>query len=590
MTNKEIATLLRHVAAAFSIKDEHKYHFQIVAYQKAADTIESATSQVSDLLKEKKLEELPGIGATIKSHIEELLTTGKVKHFESVLNGIPHAMFPLLDIPGFGPKRAYKLVTEFKLHDPETVIRDVEKRAVLGKIAEIEGFGKKSESEILRVINENKKNSSKTNRMLLPFAQELADKMLEYLQKCPDVVQVFPLGSLRRKKPTIGDLDFAVATNKPENVLNFFTEYPYKVRLIEKGPATSSIIISGGYQIDLMTQPVKSFGSLLQHFTGSKLHNIHLRDFALKKQLSLSEKGIKHLDSKDKEKIFAYETEEQFYHAVGMDWIPPEIRENTGEIERAVTHTLPQLVDVKDIKGDLHIHSSYPIDPSHDLGKNTMEDMLKKAALLGYEYLGFSEHNPSISQHTKEQIYTILKKRKEKIEQLKSNNKHVRIVNLLETDILVNGDLAIDTKALELLDATIVSIHSSFSMDTEKMTQRVLKGLSHPKAKILAHPTGRLLNSRTGYSLQWDKIFDFCHTHNKALEINAWPERTDLPDNIIKEAIRHGVKLIIDTDSHATLHMDLMKYGVWNARRGWAEKSDILNTLEYNKFIEWLKS
>lgn len=589
MTNKEIATLLRNMSAAFTIKNDKKYYFQIVAYQKAADAIENATSEVKDLVKENKLESLPGIGSSMKAHLEELVKTGTVKHFETVLKDVPKAMFPLLKIPGFGPKKAYKLVTHFALHNPDTVVNELEKIAGAGKIASLEGFGEKSQSEILRAVQEFKKGQVKKLRMLLPFAEELAQKIIDHMRKIHEVSEIYPLGSLRRKKPTIGDIDFAIATEHPEKVINHFVEYPYKERIIEKGPTSASIIVSGGYQIDLMTQPVERFGSLLQHFTGSKHHNIHLREYALKKQLSLSEYGIKHL--KEKEPVFKpYKTEESFYNALGMEWVPPEIREDTGEIEKALEKKLPKLLELKDIKGDLHIHSSYPIEPSHDMGANTMEEMLKHAVALGYQYLGFSEHNPSISKHTKNQIYSILQKRKEKIDKLNSNNKNIRVINLLETDILANGNLAIDDKSLDTLDATIVSIHSSFSMDSEQMTKRVLQGLSHPKAKILAHPTGRLLTGRTGYTLQWDKIFDFCKKHNKALEINSWPERTDLPDTLIKEAIQHGVKLIIDSDSHATEHMDLLKYGVYNARRGWATKGDIVNTLEYNKFITWLQS
>ena len=298
---------------------------------------------------------------------------------------------------------------------------------------------------------------------------------------------------------------------------------------------------------------------------------------------------MKDLNSTNGE-IKPFKTEESFYRALGMDWVPPEIREDTGEIEAALAHTLPKLIELEDMKGDLHIHSNYPIEPSHDLGIDSMENMLKKAVSLGYTYLGFSEHNPSFSKHTKDEIYSILTKRKLKIDQLKSSNKNIRVINLLETDILVNGSLAIDDKSLSLLDATIVSIHSSFNMSPEEMTKRVISGLSHPKAKILAHPTGRLINSRIGYTLQWDKIFMFCKKNNKALEINSWPERTDLPDSIIKEAIAHGVKMVIDSDSHAADQMDLLKYGIWNARRGWATKHDILNTLEYNELIDWLHS
>jgi DNA polymerase (family 10) len=586
MTNQEIATLLRHVAAAFTITDERKHHFQIIAYQKAADTIQNTSTQVADLVKEGRLQDLPGIGPTIQQHLEELVKTGKVKHFETVMENAPAAMFPLLDIPSFGPKKAYKLVTHFKLKNPATVIQDIEKLASSGKIAGLESFGEKSQSDIVRAIGEFGKGAGKTTRMLLPFATEVADTLVTYLKKCPDVVEVSALGSLRRKLATVGDVDIAVATKNPEKVIEYFVAYPYKERVIEQGPTSSSLLTSGGHQVDLLTQPVEAWGSLLQHFTGSKHHNVHLRDLALRKGLSLSEYGIKKVGGQKRQ---TYTKEEAFYNAIGLDWVPPELREDHGEVEAAAKHTLPKLLELSDIKGDLHIHSNYPIEPSHDLGQNTMQDMLTNAKKLGYEYLGFSEHNPSVSKHTKSQILSILQKRAHFIEQLKESNKSIRVFNLLEVDILVNGDLAIDDKALETLDGILVSIHSSFSTDVEKMTKRVLQGLSHPKAKILSHPTGRLINQRPGYQLDWDKIFAFCKDNNKALEINAWPERTDLPDTLIREAIAHGIKMTIDTDSHATSHMSLMQYGVWNARRGWAEKKDILNTLGYNEFNRWMK-
>jgi DNA polymerase (family 10) len=300
-----------------------------------------------------------------------------------------------------------------------------------------------------------------------------------------------------RKVSTIGDLDFAVATSDPKKVIEHFVNYPHKERDIEKGDVSASILVSGGRQVDLLIQPKDAFGSLLQHFTGSKNHNVALREYALKKDLSLSEYGIKNLKTKDK-KLKKYASEEDFYDALGLSWIPPEIRENTGEIELAQENKLPKLLELGDIKGDFHIHSNFPIEPSHDLGQSPMEEMLTVAKNLGYEYLGFSEHNPSTSKHTNEQIYSLLLKRDKFIEKLKSSNKYIRIFKLLETDILPSGELAIDDKALSLLDATIVSIHSVFKMDRDKMTDRVLKGLSHPKAKILAHPTGRLLNENTG--------------------------------------------------------------------------------------------
>lgn len=583
MSNKQISELLRKVAASYTIKDQKKYYFQIVAYNKAADSIENSTQEVSDLYKEGKLESLSGIGSSIKSHLEELLEKGEVTQFKWVFDGIPDSVFPLLKIPSFGPKKAFRLVKDLKLMNSETVINDLENAAKDNKISNLGGFGEKSQTEILRSINDFKLGKTKDIRMNLPFAMELANRILVYLGKCECVEKAEVLGSLRRMKPTIGDIDIAISSNNPDKVIKHFTDFPSKERIIEKGPATASIAISGGRQVDVMIQKPESFGSLLQHFTGSKNHNIHLRELALKKGLSLSEYGIK----KDK-KLLKFSTEEEFYNFLGMDWIPPEIREDKGEIEKAENKSLPDLIEVKDIRGDLHMHSNYPLEPSHDLGRDTMEDMIKKATKLGYKYIGFSEHNPSILKHTDNQIIDILKKRSEKIEQLYSDNKSVRLYKLLEVDILAKGGIALPEKALEFLDGMIVSVHSSFSLDKKTMTERILSALSHPKARFLAHPTGRKINQRPGYDLDWEKIFEVCLKGNKALEVNSWPDRLDLPDEIIRSAIKNKVKIVINTDSHAAYQLSMVKYGVAMARRGWATKEDVLNAKSEKEFSDWL--
>ena len=588
MSNQQIAKLLKNVADAYTIKDERKFHFQIVAYQKASDSVYGLNQELQDLYKQDKLTKLPGVGNTIKERLSELFEKGKVAHFEWVFEGIPQSVFVLTDIPSFGPKKAYKLVKEFKLDDPNTVVSELEKAAKQGKIAPLSGFGDKSQSDILRAILEFKQGKGKTTRMILPYAFEVSEKILEYLRRSEFVQKAEALGSLRRRLPTVGDIDLAVASDNPKAVIDYFISYPFLERVIEKGVISSSILVAGGRQVDLLIQPVDSFGSLLQHFTGSKNHNVALRELALKKEMSLSEKGIKIIKFK-KQETLTYSTEESFYKALGLEWIPPEIREDKGEIELALSHKLPKLIELKDLKGDLHIHSSFSIEPSHDLGKDSMELMLKNAKKLEYEYLGFSEHNPSQAKHTSKKIYELIQKRNENIEHIKSNNKDVRIFKLLEVDILPNGNLAIDSKSLDILDAVIVSIHSVFSMSKVEMTKRVLNALSNKKAKILAHPTGRLLNNRPGYELDWDKIFEFCEKNNKALEINSWPTRLDLTDTLVYDAVKNNVKMVIDSDSHAVDQMEMQKYGIFMARRGWAQKSDILNTLSYNEFSQWLK-
>lgn len=595
LTNRDIARLLRAVAAAYQVKKEDQ--FKVIAYQRAADSIEHATSELKDLWEDGKLDEVPGIGEGIASHLDELFKTGQVKHFQAITRGLPEAMFELLAIPGIGAKTAYRLSKELRLKNPKTAIPDLKKEALAGKIREIEGFGEESEQDILRGIEEYQ---SRSKRFLLSEATEAAEHLIRWLRQSEDVVRADSLGSLRRKVTTIGDIDIAVATDEPERVIKHFTSYPRKARVLEAGKFTATILADSGYQIDLMVQPISSYGALLQHFTGSKSHNIALREYALKKGLSLSEYGIK----KGK-KLTEYQTEEDFYKALGMVWIPPEIRENTGEIEASIREfrhekpCLPKLVELKDLKGDLHLHSDFPIETSHDEGASPMEKILAKAADLNYEYVAFSEHNPSRSRHNPKQIIEILKRKKEAVEVINYshekkkkngvNKVFVHAFNSLEIDIKPDGRLPMPENGWDLLDFATVSVHSSFRMNREEMTKRVLDALAHPKVRILGHPTGRKLMQREGFELNWEKIFDFCLKNNKWLEINSWPERLDLPDNLVYEAVKRGVKMVINTDSHDVSQMELIRFGVDVARRGWAEEKDIVNTLEYNEFIGILK-
>lgn len=585
MNNQEVAKLLRAISAAYEVRGGNR--FKIIAYDRAATAVEHATSEVKDLWDDGKLTTLPGIGAGIAQHLDELFRKGKVKHFEKIMKGLPPAMFELLSISGIGAKTAHRLCKELKLKEPTTVIDDLIKAAKKGKIAPIEGFGEKSQADILEASEEFKKGQVKKKRMLLPYADFIAQEIISYLKKCPSTIKTDPLGSLRRMVATVGDIDIAVATKKPAEVINWFIKYPKNKKVIEKGPTGASILLKSGHQVDLRVQKPEAYGSMLQYFIGSKHHNIHLRELALKKRLSLSEHGIK----KGK-KLIEYASEEEFYRALGLPWIPPEIREDAGEIEAAQKDELPKLVKLNDIKGDLHTHSNFPIEESHDPGTRSMEEMIEQAAELGWQYLGFSEHNPSISQHSQSKIIDLIKRKKEKIDKINySRTKKLlkRVLNGLEIDIRPNGELAIPEEGLKFLDYGIASIHSSFKMSRDQMTKRVLRALSNPKIKILGHPTGRLLGKREGYELDWDRIFDFCKKHNKWLEINAFPDRLDLPDVLVREAVKNGVKMVINTDSHDSESMKLMRYGVAVARRGWATPKDIINTLSWNKLSVILK-
>ncbi|KKS98528.1 MAG: polymerase subunit beta, DNA polymerase (family X) protein [Candidatus Gottesmanbacteria bacterium GW2011_GWA2_43_14] len=590
-TNAEIARLFRQVAAVYTIQNVNR--FRIIAYEKAADAIETSNLEIRDLWQDKRLSEIQGIGAVISGHLEQLFTSGKVREYEELFKAVPEGMLTLLDVSGFGPKKAYRLAVEFNLNDAGNAIDKLLKAARGDKIAPLEGFGAKSQADIIEALERFKLGQNKKKRMPLPVADATAKQLVAYLKKFEEAVQVEPLGSLRRKVSTIGDVDLAVATDKPQKVLEYFLKYPKKDKIIEIGPSGASLILGNGQHADLRVQKPRSFGAMLQYFTGSKQHNIHLREYALKKGLSLSEYGIKILKKSDKkQKLIEFPREEDFYKYLGLPWIPPELREDLGEIEAAINNRLPELVKLTDIKGEVHVHSNYNLEPSHDLGQNPLGEMVDKAQSLGYEYLGLSEHNPSVSKHTEKEVIAIMKRRKQDYEQIMLSKKNVRVklFIMLEVDILPDGKLALPEKAFEFVDAVVVSVHTSFQMPKKEMTERVLAAFSHPKAKILAHPSGRLIGKREGYEIDWQRIFDFAKNHDKAIEINAHPSRLDLVDVLVKRAIENGNKLIIDTDSHDRESMDLMEYGISVARRGWAEKKDILNTMSYNKFKSWLIS
>ncbi len=590
LSNQQIAQKLREVAAAYTIKGENQ--FKIIAYEKAAENIEKLVYDLEDVWREGKLQEIPGIGANIASYLDELFQKGQVKHFEEIKKGLPKAMFSLLNLPGFGAKKAYKLASALKIGDKDDPYQALQKAVFNHKIAKIEGFGQKSEEEIGQILANLEKKQSQFNKILLPYAFEIAQKMIAYLKRSPAVEQVYPLGSLRRMLAMVGDIDLAVVSEKPKEVIQHFINYPSVKKIIEKGEVTSSIVLKNGVQIDLRVQSAKDFGALLQHFTGSKQHNIHLREYALKKGFSLSEYGIKKIKDQT---LKRFAKEEDFYRYLGLSWIPPELREDRGEIEAAKKQFesgggLPKLVEFSDIKGDLHLHSNYDLATSHDLGLNSFTQIRKKAEQLGYQYIGFSDHNPAFLHNSSEVINKIMKRRKLFIDQFIYSTKftRVKIFNMLEVDILVNGNLALPKESFVYVDALIVSIHSSFKLPKEKMTQRILQGLSFPKVRIFGHPTGRLLGKREGIQADWEEIFAFCRKKQIALEINANPYRLDLPDMLIQSAARLDCKFIINTDAHCLEEMDLMNFGVSVARRGWLEKDAILNTLDFDHFKDWL--
>lgn len=603
MTNLGLAKLLRNIAAVYQIFDVNR--FRIIAYERAADSIEHLTSEVKDVWDDGKLNGIPGIGPTIAQHLDELFKTGKVKHFDQILKKVPESVFPLLSIPGIGPKKAYKLVHTLKLANARTIFDDLKKAVRKHQISPIEGFGDISEKAILDALLLFQKRKFQQKRIPLSEADILASAIVEYLKNNSYVSQCDVLGSLRRKVATVGDIDIAVATDHPSGVIAYFCDYPHE-KIIEKGPTGASLLLTNGRQVDIRVQDKRSYGAMLQYFTGSKNHNIHLREFALKKGLSLSEYGIKPVGTiqtskvksqyyNRKHNLFEFPKEDALYQFLGIPWIPPELREDKGEIDAAISHSLPHLIETSDMKGDLHIHTDFDIESSHDIGQSDITQYLDRAYNLGYDYIGIADHNPSQSHHTQIQIVSIMKRRKEYYEQKyyswqKNKNKRVHMVLMIEVDILSDGTLALPEKAFEYVDAIIVSVHSSFQMDRTDMTRRIISACNaHPKVKIFGHPTGRILEKREGYEIDWDQVFSICREKHIALEINAYPYRLDLPDALVYDAVREHIPLVINTDSHQVNEMDMIAYGVSVARRGWCEKDDIVNTMSYDTIIRWIK-
>ncbi len=572
MSNTQIAKLLKGIAAAYTIKKSGNI-FEIRAYENAADSIEHLTSEVKDLWDEGKLGEVPGLGTKLQSYLDELFKTGQVKHFEAVKAGIPEVVFDLLDVPGVGPKTAQELV-RLEVKDLE----DLKKKIKSGQLVS-KGFSSKISQKIMQGLREI---AGRQGRMLLPYAFAQAARIVQYLKKSKFVYEVHPLGSLRRMVATVGDLDFSVSSDNSAKVVDYFCKMQGVTRIIDQGEHKATVTLQSGMQADLLVGKPGSYGALLQHFTGSKAHNIHLRTLAEKKGLTLSE-------------YTQAETEEEFYKLMGMQTPPPELREDLGEIEASLAGKLPDLVELKDIKGDLHTHSNFPFpNPSHGPGADSIEDIVKKSKQLGYEFIGISDHPPGHSSVSKEEMIKAIEKRTKFIQSLRNeyntpnlNTKSVRILNGLEIDILMDGSLSVPDEALATLDYCIAGIHSGHRGLKETITKRLMGALSNPHVDIVSHPTNRLLNERESSEADWEEIFKYAAKNNKLLEINGYPNRLDLRDDLVREAKKCGVKFVINTDAHGASQMDNMLFGVSVARRGWAEKEDIVNSWDWTDFAKW---
>ena len=576
ITNADIDKLLHRVDAVYEVKD--KDFFRARAYENAANAVENLTISAHDLWEQGKLTEIPGVGENLADHLDELMKTGRVKHFDAEFKRVPAGMFSLLAMRGVGPKIAYRIAKKFKLNDERTTLVQIKKLIAAGKLADLPGLGEKMQAKIKTSIESS---FVKDERLLFSEAVPISTDFIAYIKKIPSVVNTEPLGSLRRHTTTVGDIDIGIATNKPKETIEAVLKYPQIQKEISSGESLARVQLKTGHEVDIKLCSPGEWGSLLQHYTGSKLHNIALRSFALEKHLSLSEHGIKDLRTK---KIFQARDEKAFYGHLGLPLIPPELREGEEELNYAKKNEIPPLVEFGDIRGDLHLHSDFDFESSHDMGQSPLSNYLDKARNLGYEYLGLSDHNPKYHGLTLTDKKKIIEARKKYLTtQYQEYEKLVktRVPKLfvgLEIDIRSDGELALEDELLQGLDYAIVSVHNAFDLAKEENTNRLIKALSHPKAIILGHPTARRLNKRSGIDVDWEKVFNFCKANSKVMEVNAAPDRLDLPDDLVKMAIGNGVKVVIDTDSHQVSNMDFMRYGVWTARRGWCQKSDVINT------------
>lgn len=570
MTNHEIAQNLRKIAAILEIIDPQKNRFRIISYEKAAEIIEGQVDELKTIYAaggKSALDEIQGVGESISQIIEELLKTGKLVYLKELEKEIPIHASDFLVIPGVGPKMAIKIAKELK---PKN-IEDLKKKLQTKKAKEI--FKEKTLSNLLRGIEILGKL---TGRLLLPEALSIAEEIVESLSKLPEVGQVNYVGSLRRFKETVGDIDIVATSTSAKKVFKKFVSLPIVDHILGQGETKSTIITHGGVQIDLEIVPASQYGSLLQHFTGSKEHNVALRTYAQTQNKSVSEHGIKF-----KGKLHEFKTEKEVYAFLGMDFIPPELREDRGEVEAALKHNLPKLIELSAIKGDLHVHSKWSD------GLMTIEEIATAAEKMGYHYVAISDHTVGLGIAHGLNEHDLVERQYE-IDEVQTRHR-IKLLSSVEVNIKADGNLDINNEMLAKLDIVTASVHTSFYQEKEVITKRILKAINNPNVDIIGHPSGRLIGVREPYEVDWTQIFTAAASTGTALEISASPSRLDLVDYLARSAQTYDVKFAINTDAHQAEHFSLMRYGVAVARRGWLNSNDVINTLSLTNLDQWLK-
>ncbi|MEW6143720.1 MAG: DNA polymerase/3'-5' exonuclease PolX [Thermodesulfobacteriota bacterium] len=566
--NTEIAEIFGHMSDMLNVLGENP--FKVRAYRNAAENILELGEDIEEIAARDELTEIPGVGKDLAEKINAYIKTGKIKEYDKLREKVPLDLVDLLHIQGLGPKTLALLFKELNVRN----LAGLEKALGGEEILKFKGMGKKKIDDIKRGVEIFKESKERT---LLGAAMPLAEEVVREIAKIPGTEGTIIAGSLRRMRETIGDMDILTIADKTEPVVDAFTGMKSVKDVLASGGTKGSVILKGGMQADLRVVGPESYGAALMYFTGSKSHNVKLRTLAVKKGLKLNEYGL----YRDEKRI-AGETEKEMYKTLGLPFIPPELREDRGEIEAAIEGKLPDLIELGDIRGDLHTHTKWSD------GKATIEEMAESALELGYEYIAITDHSPSQTIANGLSIDRLRAKQKE-LESVARRFRNIKILMGTEVDIKSDGTLDYPDSVLKELDVVIASVHSGFKMERETMTNRIIRAVKNPYVHAIGHPTGRLIGERDPYDVDIDKVIEAALEYGKALEVNGSYWRLDMNDLHAKKAIDAGVKVIISTDAHSTDQLKFMRYGVGTARRGWVEKKDVLNALSYKELMERLR-
>jgi len=582
MENIEIARVLNEYADLLELKVENR--FRIRSYRKAAQMVQGLSTPIAQLIEQgKDLTVLPGVGDSMAEHIMEIFTSGTLKALDGLRKEIPAAVSELMEIERLGPKRTKQLQEQLGISS----IKDLQQALDAGKLVRLPGFGKKSIEKLRQAIQTFQK---RPKRFLLRDAEQLARPLIEHLGAGGDIEKVEIAGSYRRRMETVGDIDILVASENPESVMQRFQSYSEVVRVLAAGATRGTIILRSGLQVDLRILPRRSYGAALNYFTGSKAHNIALRSLGVEHGLRINEYGIfrvpRGVKPADPEKAegerIGGADEQDVYRILKLDYVPPELRDARGEIQAAREHKLPELIKLNDIRGDFHMHSKWTD------GNNTIEEMVRACEQLGYQYCAITDHSQAVHVAGGLSAKEIMAQLEE-INKLRAKIHNIRLLAGCEVDILADGSLDYPDDLLDQLDIVVAAVHSKMAMTKSQMTKRVVKALAHPAVKILAHPTGRLINDREPYAIDLDEVFRAAKVFGVAVELNAQPDRLDLNDKHVQRTREIGVKIAINSDAHSVGQLRFMSYGIDQARRGWMEKQQVVNTMTWPQIGKWLK-